>query len=203
MEIRRVICLTNAIVISSSREGVHNVRYRRDIKARGHFPFRAGRAAMSVPGNSFPGTDRCGQGTMDDAVETSVECVRDHLRRPTPGSRELLMKPPEPPLMPMSRTTRMHPARRCSSWTRQAGEAQIKVHGTGLTPVRPATAAHRRSVDKLDSTRPNATCRDAVPHDRRWQVDRGARDPTPGVFFPGSRLNLPPRDGAAGVPPRP
>ena len=29
---------------------------------------------------------------MDDAVETCTECVRDHLRRPIPGSRNLLMK---------------------------------------------------------------------------------------------------------------
>ena len=38
------------------------------------------------------GPDRCRQGTMDDAVETCLECVRDHLRRPIPGSRNLLMK---------------------------------------------------------------------------------------------------------------
>lgn len=29
---------------------------------------------------------------MDDAVETCPERVRDHLRRPIPGSRNLLMK---------------------------------------------------------------------------------------------------------------
>jgi hypothetical protein len=29
---------------------------------------------------------------MDDAVETCSECVCDHLRRPIPGSRNLLMK---------------------------------------------------------------------------------------------------------------
>jgi hypothetical protein len=29
---------------------------------------------------------------MDDAVETCPECVRNHLRRPIPGSRNLLMK---------------------------------------------------------------------------------------------------------------
>jgi hypothetical protein len=29
---------------------------------------------------------------MDDAVETSAQCVRDHLRRPIPGSRNLLME---------------------------------------------------------------------------------------------------------------
>ena len=30
---------------------------------------------------------------MDDAVETRAECVRDHFRRPIPGSRNLLMEP--------------------------------------------------------------------------------------------------------------
>lgn len=29
---------------------------------------------------------------MDDAVETRPECVRNHLRRPIPGSRNLLME---------------------------------------------------------------------------------------------------------------
>jgi hypothetical protein len=29
---------------------------------------------------------------MDDAVETSAQRVRDHLRRPIPGSRDLLME---------------------------------------------------------------------------------------------------------------
>ena len=32
------------------------------------------------------------QGTMDDAVEASTQRVRDHLRRPFPGGRNLLMK---------------------------------------------------------------------------------------------------------------
>jgi hypothetical protein len=29
---------------------------------------------------------------MDDAVEASAQCVCDHVRRPIPGSRNLLMK---------------------------------------------------------------------------------------------------------------
>jgi len=47
---------------------------------------------MFVLGDPIVRPDGCGQGTMDDAVETSAECVRDHLRRPIPGSRNLLME---------------------------------------------------------------------------------------------------------------
>jgi hypothetical protein len=47
---------------------------------------------MPLSGDPIAGPHRCRQGTMDDAVETSAERVRDHLRRPIPGSRDLLMK---------------------------------------------------------------------------------------------------------------
>jgi hypothetical protein len=47
---------------------------------------------MSVPGDPIAGPDRCGPGTMGDAVETSAGCVCDHLRQPIPGSRNLLME---------------------------------------------------------------------------------------------------------------
>ncbi len=86
VEIRRVICSTNAI------ESL-NARYRRAVKARGHF--RAGRIEMSLSRHPISGPDRCRQGTMDDAVEASAQRVRNHLRRPIPGSRNLLMEPPE------------------------------------------------------------------------------------------------------------
>ena len=55
-------------------------------------PDRAGRAEVPLPGHPIPGPDRRRQGTMDDAVEASAERVRDHLRRPIPGRRNLLMK---------------------------------------------------------------------------------------------------------------
>ena len=55
-------------------------------------PHRAGRAEMPLPGDPIPGPHRTGQGTMDHAVEASAQRVRDHLRRPLAGSRDLLMK---------------------------------------------------------------------------------------------------------------
>lgn len=47
---------------------------------------------MPVPGDPIAGPDRCRQGTMDDAVETCPERVRDHLQRSIPGSRNLLVE---------------------------------------------------------------------------------------------------------------
>jgi putative transposase len=55
------------------------------------FPVRTGRADVPLPGHPVPGPHRPGQGTMGDAVEASAQRVRDHLRRPVPGSRNLLM----------------------------------------------------------------------------------------------------------------
>ena len=70
-----MICSTNAI------ESL-NARYRRAVKARGHFPTE--QAAMKclylVTRSLDP--DRTGQGTMDDAVEASAQRLRHHLRRP-------------------------------------------------------------------------------------------------------------------------
>ena len=73
MEIRRVICSTNAI------ESL-NARYRRAIKARGHFPSEQAALKCLYSGDPIAGPDRGRQGTMDHAVETRLECVRDHLR---------------------------------------------------------------------------------------------------------------------------
>ncbi len=46
---------------------------------------------MSLPGDPITGPHRPGAGTMDHAVEASAQRVRDHLRRPIPGRRNLLM----------------------------------------------------------------------------------------------------------------
>jgi putative transposase len=85
VEIRTVICSTNAI------ESI-NARYRRALKAARPLPERAGRLEMSLPGDPIPGPHRGRAGTLDDAVETRTERVRDHLRRPIPGRRNLLME---------------------------------------------------------------------------------------------------------------
>ena len=104
VEIRTVICSTNAI------ESL-NARYRRAVKARGHFPNeQAALKCLYLVTRSLDPTGD-GQGTMDHAVEASAQRVRDHLRRPIPGRRNLLMKPPETPLarqsLPRRRFTRV------------------------------------------------------------------------------------------------
>ena len=53
-------------------------------------PDRAGRAEVPLPGHPITGPDRARPGTMDDALEASPQRVRDHLRRPLPGRRDLL-----------------------------------------------------------------------------------------------------------------
>ncbi len=84
VEIRRVICSTNAI------ESL-NARYRRAVRARGHFPTEQAALKVPLPRDPITGPHRRRAGTMDDAVEARAQCVRDHLRRPIPGSRDLLM----------------------------------------------------------------------------------------------------------------
>ena len=83
IEIRRVLCSTNAI------ESL-NARYRRAVKARGHFPIRAGRPEMLVLGDPITGPDRARSATMGGALEAGTQRLLDHLRRPLPGRRDLL-----------------------------------------------------------------------------------------------------------------
>ena len=85
VEIRTVICSTNAI------ESL-NARYRRAVRARGHFPTeQAAMKCLYLVTRSLDPTGK-GQARWTDEVETSAERVRHHLRRPLAGSRNLLMK---------------------------------------------------------------------------------------------------------------
>ena len=55
-------------------------------------PDRAGRDEVPVPGHQVPRPDWARQGTMDHEVEAGAQRVRDHLRRPLAGSRNLLIE---------------------------------------------------------------------------------------------------------------
>lgn len=81
-EIRKVICSTNVI------ESL-NARYPRAIRARGHSE-RAGSHEMPILGHPVTGPDRDRPEAMDHALETSIERLRDHLRRPHAGQRNHL-----------------------------------------------------------------------------------------------------------------
>ena len=78
VEIRRVICSTNAI------ESL-NARYRRG-QSQGSLPDRASRVEVSVPCHQIPRSHRTGTSPMDDALETSSQRLRHHLQRPLAGS---------------------------------------------------------------------------------------------------------------------
>lgn len=81
VEIRRIICSTNAI------ESL-NARFRRSIRARDHFLGRTAHPQMSLPHRPLPGGARCNGDTM----ETRIERARHHLHRPLAGRRQLIMK---------------------------------------------------------------------------------------------------------------
>ena len=78
-----MICSTNAI------ESL-NARYRRAVKARGHFPTE--QAALKCLYLVTRSLDPTGTGThqVGHAVEARTERLRHHLRRPVPGRRDLL-----------------------------------------------------------------------------------------------------------------
>ena len=75
VEIRRIICSTNAI------ESL-NARYRRAVRARGHFPTEqaALKCLYLVTRSLDPLAAR--SGPLGDALEASTQRLRDHLRRP-------------------------------------------------------------------------------------------------------------------------
>ena len=55
-------------------------------------PDRAGRAEVPLPGHPIPGPHRARQARWAHALEAGAQRVRDHLRRPLPGRRDLLTK---------------------------------------------------------------------------------------------------------------
>ena len=65
-EIRRVICLTNAT------KSV-NARIRRAVKARGHFPQRAGRVEVRLPHGHEPGPTGTGRKPALNALDTAFD----------------------------------------------------------------------------------------------------------------------------------
>ena len=80
VEIRQVICSTNAI------ESL-NARYRRAVRARGHFPSeQAALKCLYLVTRSF-GSDRNRQDPLDHALEARSQRIRHNLRRPIPGRR--------------------------------------------------------------------------------------------------------------------
>ena len=98
IEIRRVLCSTNAI---ESLE--------RPLPASGQsprpLPLRTGRAEMPLPGHPITGPHRARSATMGSALEAGPQRVLDHLRRPVPGRRDLLTnnarrRQRDPPLEP-------------------------------------------------------------------------------------------------------
>jgi hypothetical protein len=61
-------------------------------QSSGALPQRAIGVEVPVSGDTITGPHRPRQGTMDHAVEASAQRVRDHLRRPIPGRRNLLIE---------------------------------------------------------------------------------------------------------------
>jgi hypothetical protein len=59
-------------------------------QGQGPLPHRAGCDEVSLPGHQISRPHRQGQGTMDHAVEAGAQRLRDHLRRPLAGTRDLL-----------------------------------------------------------------------------------------------------------------
>lgn len=90
VEIRTVLCSTNAI------ESL-NVRYRRAVKARRHFPTE--QAALKCLYLVIRSLDPTGQGRARWTMrwKPALNAVRDHLRRQLVGSRDLLMETAETP----------------------------------------------------------------------------------------------------------
>lgn len=76
VEIRKVICSTNAMESA-------NARIRKAVRARGHFPSPKRRIEVRLHGADEHGPDRQGPTPLDDALESTAERLPDRLRRPT------------------------------------------------------------------------------------------------------------------------
>ncbi len=123
VEIRRVICSTNAI------ESLERPLPAGDQGPR-PLPVRAGRVEVSLPGHPITGPDRHRTGTMDDAVEASAQRIRDHLRRPLPGRRNLLTETAG------NTVSEIDPVATCHRLRRRRGDrsrARISITGHGRT----------------------------------------------------------------------
>ena len=83
VEIRKVICSTNAIEIL-------NARYRRAVRARGHFPNE--QAALKCVYLAVMALDPTGKGPLDPTMEGSPQRLRHPIRRP-PQQPESSMTP--------------------------------------------------------------------------------------------------------------
>jgi transposase-like protein len=91
VEIRKVICSTNAI------ESV-NARIRRAVRARGHFPNEAARPQVHLHGTDEPRPDRQGPQAVAHALESTPERVPDRLRGPPDPEQQLTINNQDQPL---------------------------------------------------------------------------------------------------------
>jgi hypothetical protein len=134
-------------------------------------PLRAGCGEMPLPGDPIPGPDRCRQGTMDDAVETSAQRVRYHLRRPISGSRDPLMEAAGntvSEIVPGSKTCRYWPGacfglrisppasvvcRRlvCPAASAAVGNMQCRRQEDDADVYSPGASGHRETPDVADA----------------------------------------------------
>ncbi len=121
IEIRRVLCSTNAI------ESLERPLPASDQSPRS-LPIRAGRAEVPLPRDQIPGPHREGSATMGDTLEASPQRVLDHVRRPLPSGRDLLTNNAEPTVNEtVSAYTGM-------AWPSRALHAEAKVAGSGTAP---------------------------------------------------------------------
>jgi hypothetical protein len=88
-EICTVIATTNTIECL-------NARFRRSVKARGHFPTSRPRSAP-VPDHRQPGSHRPRPPALDQPLEGRAERLRHRLRRPRQRRQEVALSTPVTP----------------------------------------------------------------------------------------------------------